>query len=85
MGNNLLKYFSMEYVELPGMSVDPNTVLIAGYSCGSALASNLQIIGSDTIKGSALFNGFYMYGGYAEDADTNTDAKVQAKVDFINT
>ena len=76
MGNNLIKMWTLQNVELPGMNVDPDTIVVGGYSCGSALTSNLLIIGSDTIKGAIMMNGFFMYGGYAVDDDTDTDAKV---------
>ena len=76
MGNNLTKTWTLENVALPGMNVDPDSIVVGGYSCGSALSSNMLIIGSDTIKGAALMNGFYMYGGWTTDEDTNTDAKI---------
>ena len=81
---NVFKKWTFQHVSLPGMNVDPDTVVIAGYSCGSALASNMLIIESDDIKGAALFNGFYMYGGWTVDEDTDTQEELDAKVDFIN-
>ena len=60
---NILKKWTLEVVSLPGMNVDPDNIVVAGFSCGSAHATNLMIIDSDEIKGAALFNGFLMYGG----------------------
>jgi len=42
---------------LPGMNVDPNLVMVAGHSNGSAMAMNLHIAFSETIKGAYLEDG----------------------------
>jgi len=60
---NIFKVLTFQSEALPGMNIDPDWVVVGGYSCGSAMTSNLQIIGSDTIKGSIMMNGFYLYGG----------------------
>ena len=64
------------------MNIDPSSVVITGYSCGSQMATNMIIIESDDIKGAALFNGFLTYGGWA--GDTTTSAQIQERVDLIN-
>ena len=81
---NILRKWAFVHTELPAMNVDPDSVVIAGYSCGSALASNMIIIESDDIKGAALFNGYWMYGGWAWDEDTDSQDKRTEKVNFIN-
>jgi len=48
---------------LPGLGADPGMTTISGWSGGSFMASNLHVIFSDTIKGSATVNGAgYAYG-----------------------
>ena len=43
----------------------------------------MLIIESDTIKGAALFNGFNMWGGWAD--ATTTDAEITERVNLVNT
>jgi len=52
------------------MNIDPDSVVVGGYSCGSNFAQNMIIIESDEIKGAALFNGFSTYGGWADATTT---------------
>lgn len=77
MGNGLT-------TELPGLNIDPNSVVVAGYSCGSQLATNMLIIESDDIKGAAMFNGFLTYGGWIDGADLTAE-QITERVNLINT
>ena len=79
---NLLKKWTLQSVDLPGMNIDPDSVVVGGYSCGSNFAQNMIIIESDEIKGAALFNGFSTYGGWAD--ATTTAAQITERVNLIN-
>ena len=61
-------------ITLPFMKADPDTVTVSGYSAGCYMAELMQIIHSDTIKGSGLFQchpyGIYWYTEYIVDGVT---------------
>ena len=58
------------------MGVDPDTIVIAGHSAGSSLATNMMIIESNTFKGAALMNGFVLFGaeGYSDAINPNAES-----------
>lgn len=42
---------------LPALGLDPNTVVVTGFSAGAYMAHNLHIVHSDTFKGAAMVAG----------------------------
>jgi predicted esterase len=57
-------------LSLPSMGADPNTITVYGFSCGSYMATNLNVVFSDTFKGAGLISGgpymaekYYPFGG----------------------
>ena len=55
---------------LPGLGADPNASIVAGFSCGSYMATNLNVVYSDTFKGAGMVSGgpylsvkYYPFGG----------------------
>ena len=42
---------------LPALGADPAATTVSGFSCGSFMASNLNVVYSDTFKGAGLVSG----------------------------
>ena len=65
---NIFKTLTFQNVDLPPMGVDPDSIIVAGHSCGSMMANNMVIIESETFSGAALYNGAVFYGGDFDDS-----------------
>ena len=55
---------------LPSLGADPNLTTVFGFSCGSFMATNLNVVYSDTFKGAGMISGgpylaekHYPFGG----------------------
>ena len=69
---------------LPSLGADSNTSIVAGFSCGAYMATNLNVIHSDTFKGAGMISGgpylaekYYPFGGldmhFFSDYERNSD------------
>ena len=50
-------YALEEFIDLPGLGVDPDTVTVSGYASGSYMANVMHVAYSETIKGAGLICG----------------------------
>lgn len=42
---------------LPALGANPDTTTVSGFSCGAYMATNLNVVYSDTFKGAGLVSG----------------------------
>ena len=47
--------------DLPPLGVDPDSIIMAGFSLGSFISHQMHIVYSETIKGAGLIAGFPYY------------------------
>ena len=67
---------------MPSLGADPNFTTVSGFSCGSFMATNLNVVYSDTFKGAGLISGgpymtdkYYPFSGlYSPIVDIDRDA-----------
>jgi predicted esterase len=75
---------------LPSLNVDPDSITIFGYSCGSWTAHQIGTIFSETIKGQTLCNGGLSFGWETVDLATtridqyNADSKVESTSNLVD-